>query len=498
MQSQKIISIETVNHRYLSRTISGFVIGLFLLVVSPVFASTNELPPTVKQKLQQSGIPLQAVGIYVQEIGSVKPSLAINADQAMNPASVMKLLTTYAGLDLLGPAYTWPTQVFAHGKMVQGVLQGDLVIKGYGSPRFDSEHFWSLISRLRQMGLQNIQGNLILDRTHYAIPYQNPGDFDGKPYRSYNALPEALMINYRATALHFLPQTDSNTVRVVLDPDSNTIHMQNHLQLTQESCGDWRNGITTNVLPDENNSNHLTLVISGKFSTQCGRLSTVLNLQDSAAYIGGIFKRLWAEQGGKFNGQVIEAQAPISATLLETHQSLPLAEIVRSINKYSNNIAARQLYLALGTGSDVMNNSPATLEKSHLALQNWLSSKRLNFPELVVENGSGLSRKERISARHMGKMLVSAYQSPVMPEFISSLPIAAADGTLKSRYSGTSAKGRAHLKTGALDNVRAIAGYVLDHVGNRHVVVFFVNYEHAEKSRSAMDALVQWVAKPAQ
>jgi len=160
----------------------------------------------------------------------------------------------------------------------------------------------------------------------------------------------------------------------------------------------------------------------------------------------------------------------------------------------SNNIAARQLYLALGTGGDVVNNAPATLEKSHLAVQSWLSGKRLNFPELVIENGSGLSRKERISARHMGKILVSAYQSPVMPEFMSSLPIAAADGTLKSRYRDTSAKGRAHMKTGALDNVRALAGYVLDQAGNRHVVVFFVNHDQAEKSRGAMDALVQWIA----
>jgi len=467
---------------------------LFGLLSASTSASANELPPTVKQKLQQSGIPLQAVGVYVQEIGTAKPTLAFNADQAMNPASVMKLLTTYAGLDLLGPTYTWPTQIFAHGKMAQDVLQGDLVIKGYGSPRFDLEHFWSLVYRLRQTGLKNIQGNLILDRAHYAIPYQHPGDFDGKPYRSYNALPEALMVNYRATALHFFPRPESNAVRVVFDPDSDALRVQNHVQLTQESCGDWRNAITTDVLPDEKNKNHLTVIVSGKFSIQCGKQSTMLNLQDSATYIGGLFKRLWTEQGGKFNGHVVEAQLPTGATLLETHQSLALAEIVRGINKYSNNIAARQLYLALGTGGDVVNNAPATLEKSHLAVQNWLSGKRLNFPELVIENGSGLSRKERISARHMGKILVSAYQSPAMPEFMSSLPIAAADGTLKSRYRDTSAKGRAHMKTGALDNVRALAGYVLDQAGNRHVVVFFVNHDHAEKSRGAMDALVQWIA----
>ncbi|GKS68649.1 D-alanyl-D-alanine carboxypeptidase / D-alanyl-D-alanine-endopeptidase (penicillin-binding protein 4) [Nitrosomonas sp. PY1] len=443
----------------------------------------------------RSGVPQHAIGVYVQEIGAVKPTLTINADQAMNPASVMKLLTTYAGLELLGPAYTWPTRIFTHGKLSQGILQGDLVIKGYGDPRLDLGHFWSLIYQLRQAGLQNIQGNLILDRTHYEIPHHDPGDFDGKPYRSYNALPEALMVNYRATTLHFFPQSENNTVRVVLDPESSSLRIQSHLQLTQGSCGDWRNAVTTDILPDEANKNHFTIIAGGKFSTQCGKQSVMLSLQDSVTYIQDVFKRLWAEQGGKFSGYVVEASTPHGAILLDTYSSLPLAEIVRGINKYSNNIAARQLYLALGTGKDMLNNSPATLEKSHLAMQNWLHDKRLNFPELVVENGSGLSRKERISARHMGKILTTAYQSPVMSEFMSSLPIAATDGTLKNRFADTAAKGRAHLKTGALDNVRALAGYVLDRMGRRHVIVFFVNHSHAEKSRSVMDALVQWIVE---
>ena len=467
---------------------------LFSFAISlPILAASDELPPSVKRKLLQSGIPQHAIGVYVQEIGAVKPTLAINADQAMNPASVMKLLTTYAGLELLGPAYTWPTRIFAYGKMSQGILQGDLVIKGYGDPRLDLGHFWSLIYQLRQTGLQNIQGNLILDRTHYEIPYHDPGDFDGKPYRSYNVLPEALMVNYRATTLHFFPQSENNTVRVVLDPVSNSLRIQNHLQLTQNACGDWRNALTTDVLLDEVSKNHFTIIVGGKFSIQCGKQSIILSLQDSATYIQDVFKRLWTEQGGKFSGYVIEAKVPQDAILLDTYSSLPLAEIIRGINKYSNNIAARQLYLALGTGSDMLNDSPATLEKSHLAVQNWLRSKRLNFPELVIENGSGLSRKERISVRHMGKILMAAYQSPVMSEFMSSLPIAATDGTLKNRFADTAAKGRAHLKTGALDNVRALAGYVLDHMGRRHVIVFFINHDHAEKSRGVMDALVQWI-----
>ena len=170
-----------------------------------------------------------------------------------------------------------------------------------------------------------------------------------------------------------------------------------------------------------------------------------------------------------------------------------MSDIVRGINKFSNNIAARQLYLALGTGNSVIDSSPATLAKSDAAVRRWLASKQLNFPELMIENGSGLSRTERISARHMGQLLLAAFKSPVMPEFIASLPIAAVDGTLKNRFTDTPIKGLAHMKTGTLNNVRALAGYLIDEMGRRVVIVFFINHDQAEQSHAIMDTLVQWV-----
>lgn len=466
-------------------------VSIALALPSPVFA--GGLPIVVKQKLKQSAIPQTAIGVYVREIGASKPMIAINADSSMNPASVMKLLTTYAGLELLGPAYTWPTMLYADGTMTDGVLHGDLVIKGYGDPKLDLENFWLLLQRLRQTGLHEIRGNLILDSTHYDIPNNDPGEFDGQPYRTYNILPEALLVNYRTSTIHFFPQPEKNSVRVVIDPLPDSLHVQNHIQLTQGACDDWRNLLTIDVIVDKEDKNHFTVVLNGGFSRQCGKQSYMLSLQDSAIYTRDLFKRLWAQQGGLFHGDVIIGQALQGVTLLETYQSPPLADIIRGINKFSNNIAARQLYLTLGTGDAVINNSPATLGKSDEAIKRWLATKQLNFPELVVENGSGLSRKERISAQHMGQLLLTAFNSAVMPEFMSSLPIAAVDGTLKNRFTDTPIKGLAHMKTGALNNVRALAGYLLDKKGRRIIVVFFVNHEQAGQSRIAMDTLVQWI-----
>jgi D-alanyl-D-alanine carboxypeptidase/D-alanyl-D-alanine-endopeptidase (penicillin-binding protein 4) len=236
-----------------------------------------------------------------------------------------------------------------------------------------------------------------------------------------------------------------------------------------------------------------------------------------------LFKQLWEEQGGVFRGKVRTGMAPEGMMPLETHQSPSLADIVRDINKFSNNTAARQLYLALGlttgstagltaspvpgTPSGVLagggsgtthdaasghDKPPATLAKSDMALRRWLMSKRLHFPELVIENGSGLSRNERISTGHLGALLLAAFQSPVMPEFISSLPIAAVDGTMKKRLNGSATAGQAHIKTGLLDGVRTMAGYVLDKSGRRVAVVFFINHPKSGIAQPAMDALLHW------
>jgi D-alanyl-D-alanine carboxypeptidase/D-alanyl-D-alanine-endopeptidase (penicillin-binding protein 4) len=188
-----------------------FYLCLSLLILQstlPGVAFSQGLPAAVKQKLQQLAIPETATGVYVQEIGKNQPMVAVNADAAMNPASVMKLLTTYAGLELLGPAYTWPTMLYANGKIIDGVLHGDLIIKGYGDPKLDLENFWLLIHRLRQTGLHEIKGNLILDHSHYDIPFDDPSEFDGQPYRTYNVLPEALLVNYRTSTIHLFPEPE--------------------------------------------------------------------------------------------------------------------------------------------------------------------------------------------------------------------------------------------------------------------------------------------------
>lgn len=459
----------------------------------PLSVLSNNLPLQVQQALRNSGITDSAVGIYVHEIGEDEPIFAVNADAPMNPASVMKLVTTFAGLEILGPAHTWKTEIYANGRITDGVLHGDLVIKGYGDPKLNLENFWLLAHRLRKTGLYKITGDLILDHSYYDIPVDDPGAFDGQPYRTYNILPEALLINYRTSTLRLIPQAENNTVQVVVDPIPDSLSLSNHLKLTRGSCGDWRNLLRTTVGASDNNG-RLTVRLDGNYSINCGRQSYFLGLHDSSTYTRDLFQRLWTQLGGVFQGNVRVGHAPKGVSPIKTYESSSLIEIIRGINKFSNNIAARQLYLSLGSAdTSAPRHSPLTLEKSDKVIKQWLASMRLYFPELVIENGSGLSRVERINANHMGQLLLAAFHSPVMPELISSMPIAAVDGTMRNRLKGTRVSGLAHMKTGSLNEVRALAGYMLDESGRRIVVVFFVNHPNAVSSRRAMDEMLKWL-----
>jgi D-alanyl-D-alanine carboxypeptidase/D-alanyl-D-alanine-endopeptidase (penicillin-binding protein 4) len=229
---------------------------------------------------------------------------------------------------------------------------------------------------------------------------------------------------------------------------------------------------------------------TGVYPAQCGERDIHVALHAPEDYVAGMIRQLWAEMGGSWSGGVREGPVPPGARLVYTHESEPLAETVRDINKFSNNVMARQLFLTLAAELVA---TPAQAESATLAVRQWLTLKNIRAPELVLENGSGLSRNERISAANMAAILQAAWRSPIMPEFIASLPVVAADGTMRKRMRGERVAGSAHIKTGLLNEARAIGGYVMDRTGKRHVVVMIVNHPKAPESDAAMDALLAWV-----
>lgn len=462
-----------------------YILALVLCAVPPLSAASQSLPPSVAAALKQAHIPLDGIGVYARDISQSEPLLDLGGDWPMSPASTMKLLTTYAGLELLGPAYAWKTEVYADGPVSDGVLHGNLVIKGYGDPKLTLERFWLLLRQLRQQGLRRIDGDLVLDKSYFDIAIDDPGAFDNEPYKTYNVAPEALLVSFQAIAFRFW--TENGNVRIAADPNPESLHIVNRVQTGGGDCGAWRDTVAERIASGPQG---VTVEFTGLYPAACGEQSRVLSLYRNGDYVLGVFQQLWRELGGEFHGRVRNGSANSATRLLATMPSVSLAEAVRDINKFSNNPMARDLFLTLGADTIA---PPGTLAKSNNAVRCWLAAKGLDFPELVMENGSGLSRIARISSRHLGELLVSAYRSPVMPEFVSSLPISARDGTMKKRLREQWVAGMAHIKTGTLEGVKAIGGYLQDRQGRQIAVVFLINHANAANGGRAQDALLDWL-----
>lgn len=441
------------------------------------------LPASVTQALAAAHIPTTAVAVVVQPLDAPRPLLAHNAQKAMNPASVMKLVTTYAALEILGPAATWQTGAWATAEPdAEGRLSGHLYLKGSGDPKLTLENFTALLRQLRVRGIRHIDGDLVLDRSVFELPPFDPAAFDNKPLRAYNVGPDGLLLDYRA--LRFTLKPEGEQVRFWSETPSAGLQVEGRLTPATGPCDGWRDRLEMRQSPGR-------LEISGPYPVSCGERSLYLSPLAAEPHAEGLFRALWQELGESIQGRVRSGRTPPQARLLASQESPPLSEVVRDINKWSNNVMARQLFLTLGSGEG----QPSTVARARERLNRWLAAKGLEFPELVLENGSGLSRVEQISAAHLNRLLLAAWQSPVMPEFMASLPLAGVDGTMKRRLTDSAATGRAHIKTGSLDKVKAMAGYVLDAQGRRHAVTFIINHPQADMGQPALDALLLWVSQ---
>jgi D-alanyl-D-alanine carboxypeptidase/D-alanyl-D-alanine-endopeptidase (penicillin-binding protein 4) len=438
------------------------------------------VPPTVAAALRSAGVPQSAVGLYVADpAGEV--FLQHNATAALNPASTMKLVTTAAALELLGPAATWRTEVHLLGRLQNGRLDGDLLLRGGGDPRLTLENLWLLLRDVRARGVRDIMGDLVIDRSAFAIADIDPGAFDGEPTRPYNQGADALLLNFRAVRLTFIPDADLRTVRILAEPPLPELRIANNLALSDGTCDSWPEKAEADIVT-------MTLSFNGAFPLSCGEKVKHFSLLPPLDYARALFDHLWRGMGGSFSGRARIGTTPAGSRPFAAFESPTLQEVVRDVNKNSNNVMARQLYLSLSA----RNGSPATPEQSRAAIDAWLESRGLSIPELVMENGAGLSRIERISARGMGRLLGAVWNGPLGPELAASLPLAGVDGTLKRRFASSPAAGRAHLKTGLLNNVRALAGYVHGDSGRTLVVVSIINHANAPNAAAAQEAVVEW------
>jgi D-alanyl-D-alanine carboxypeptidase/D-alanyl-D-alanine-endopeptidase (penicillin-binding protein 4) len=430
----------------------------------------DELPARIDVKLPALPLDPDQVSVYVQAVDDARPWLAFNPDVPRTPASVIKLLTVIAGLDLLGRDYRWPTRVYVTGPIEDGRLAGDLIVKGFGDPYLSNAAYAAMIRDLRAKGIHDIGGNLVFDESHLQLPDTERGDFDDNPFSSYNALPAAIAVNRQVTDIVAYADRAQGRVGLYTDPPLSGVDLVNEARLIQGPCRGRNHRLGVGFSEPADARPRIRLF--GSFASECPDERTPRLLLEPAQHAASAFHALWLELGGRIDGRIIRGTLPAGATLFHEVWSPPLAEQIREIDKYSNNLMARQVFLALGIKRD---GPPGTLDKSRASIDAWLEEIGIPAPELIVDNGSGLSRETAIAASTLGRLLVWAYGQPFMPELLASMSIPGVDGTMTRRLRAEPIAGRAHLKTGTVRNASCIAGYVLDRDGRRWVVVVLVN-----------------------
>jgi D-alanyl-D-alanine carboxypeptidase/D-alanyl-D-alanine-endopeptidase (penicillin-binding protein 4) len=404
----------------------------------------------------------------------------------------MKLVTTVVALDKLGANARGRTDLLALAPLVGDVLSGPLYLRGGADTDLDWAALHLLLRELREQGVREIQGGLVVDRSMFRPARLDIGvpPFDEAPEFAYNAIPDAL--NLAGNLLSYRLSADQQGVKARVFPAWPGIELDaGAMTLSDKACKDWdEDWLAPHVSASAQGQR---IVLAGAFPRDCVQRAD-LNLLDRQWVTTQAVRQIWLELGGVIGVGDAEAPTPTGARILASHQGRPLAEVVRGMMKRSDNPLTRLTYLRLGAATAV--DQEDTRAAAQRAVHQWFAAKGLDSDGLVLDNGSGLSRSERIKPAQLAALLEVAWSGPHAPELLTSLPVAGVDGTLSRRFKGSAAEGRARMKTGTLNNAVALAGYVQDARQRPWVVVVMLNGPGTDaKGRPVLDALVDWVAR---
>lgn len=486
-------------------------IAFTALFFSQIGCAQTQLPPHIESLLNKNNIKPQSLSVIAISAQSENPSLSFQANKMVSPASTMKLLTSFIALDILGPTFQWKTQFLSEQAIQNGQLKGNLYLRGGGDPNLTWDKLAVMLRNLRQQGLQKIDGDIVADRSYFEPrrPEINAPIFDENPEAYYNVIPDALLIHSNITGLSI--HSSNNQINAQLLTPMSDVNINNRLSLNKRPCTEWKNDwrtptFSTNSTKNSANGDYgdygadqITMSFAGSFPRNC-QIKEYVNVMERNSYIGNMIRTLWMELGGTWNGKVVDGVTPNTANLLTERLSETLAETIRIVNKFSDNSMARIVFMTIGAQSSVAKNFADTNQAANAVVREWLAAHHISDTSLSIENGSGLSRTDRISAQQLASILKVAYQNNWYAEFANSLPIAAVDGSMKNRLMGTTAQGRARIKTGYLKNVLSIAGYVRDMNNQDWIIVAMMNTDdniNVSKAKPVLDELILWLANGA-
>ena len=496
------MNIRSISLKRRRFSVSSRITAVRILSVCTVFCAFGAsallhaaLPEPVRVALIQAGLPEDSIGLIVERVSDQRLIIAHQPDRSLQTASTMKLLTTAVGLERLGPAYRSRAELRSAGAVVGGVLQGDLVLKGMADADLDWTAFRGMLMSLKAQGIIDIAGDLLLDRTFFSPPRVDIGvaPFDESPEFQYNVIPDALLLNNNLFELTMVSTNDGLNAR--MSPALDRVVLASTMSVIDGVCKDWEDGWKTPLVERAADST-LRVVLQGSYPKDC-KATTRINVLDRNDFIDRLFRSLWREMGGRFSGVTREAAAPVTARVLADHRSRTLPEIVRDINKPSDNALTRSLLMTLGALAREGDASATSTARGEQVVRGWLRERGISDAGLVLDNGSGLSRTERLPPRLLADVLRVMHKSEWAPEFLSSLPIVGVDGTMRNRLKDSPATGRARVKTGTLRDVVSVAGYVRNADGELCILVGIINHPQASHkiARPVVDALIEWLSQ---
>ena len=451
-------------------------------------------PVPVLSALQQADVPLDALAVVVLPATRGGPRWLHQPDRAMQPASTMKLVTSVVALDRLGPNHRGFTELLSSAPQHGEVLRGDLVLRGGADPELGLPQLWALLAELRYQGIREIAGDIVLDRSLFRPARMDIGlpPFDELPELPYNVIPDALHLAGSLLALEISSLSGQVSARL-LPPLPGIEIDASAMQLTERECKDWDDDWLSPPLRTVL-ATATRIALRGGFPRQCIQRAE-LQLLERDQQAQAQLRWVWQQLGGQWTGRVREGAAPSGARSLARRLARPWGEVLRPMNKRSDNAYTRLLYLSLGLARMATEPQATTAELARREVLRWFAEQRIDSTGLVLDNGSGLSRSERITPRQLALLLQAAQRGRQAPELLMSLPVAGVDGSMRNRLKTGPASGAARLKTGTLRNVAALAGYVPDAQGRLWIMAAMVNHDNAGSARPALDALADWLAQ---
>ncbi len=460
------------------------------------------LPPAVRAALQRADLPADALAAAALPLAGAQGSRwqrawGYQAQRSMQPGSTMKVVTSVVALDRLGPNLRGSTELRSAAPLLpDGTLQGDLVLKGGADPELGVPQFWALLQELRATGVHTITGNLVVDRTLWRPARMDLGlaPFDDAPEFAYNVVPDALQLAH--TLLPLRLASDGQRLQADTVPPLPGLRLVSRMTLNDERCAAFSSGWQPATVRLEGVGAEQTTVIElqGSYPKNCTQ-RVDLQLLDRQELTERLFAGLWQQLGGRWLGRAVEAAAPPGTRLLARRQARPWGEVLRTLNKTSDNALSRMLFLNLGVPAMASDPQTPTAALAGAEVLRWFSEHGINSTGVVLDNGSGLSRSERLSPWQLVQVLQVAHRARYASDLLMSLPVPGVDGTMRNRLKDSPAAGWARLKTGTLRNVVALAGYVTDTSGQQWAVALMINHDRAALGRPVLDALVDHIAR---